>query len=130
MKPLVLAGIALFSFTGQAVATGSVMCRSAAEPGVEAYLQISYVASPTVLGAGFSIGDDYRSSFDGNAVPVHVLQSFVGDKEIRVQLSDPNLERIVARLRLVWDEEADEQAMAGVLQVSGAGVYALVCEGP
>ena len=70
------------------------------------------------------------STLAGRGRQVVLMQSFVEDDRILLDLSDANLEEIVARLRLFMATRGDDQAIAGTLYVSGVGVFPLVCDNP
>ncbi|MCO6390404.1 hypothetical protein GTW25_05105 [Aliihoeflea aestuarii] len=83
----------------------------------------------SVIAGGISIGE--RSlSIGGAENAVIVGQAFREDNRISVDFTDPNVERIVAELRLFEALEERDHAMAGTLRVIGQGAYALTCVGP
>lgn len=57
-------------------------------------------------------------------------QAFREESRLMVDFTDPNIERIVAELRLFEAFEERDHAMAGTLRVPGQGAYALTCTGP
>jgi len=92
MKLLPLAPIALFLAT-PAHATGGLICRTAGTNVVELALVVSHTAVPAIVSA--------RMTDRGRDVPVVTAQSWLEDREVRIDLVDRNAQRHEARVRAV-----------------------------
>jgi hypothetical protein len=126
MRCLLIAASVLIS-AGSAHASGTISC--AGEPDISVDLTIGSLPVLSVIAGGISIGE--RSlSIGGAENAVIVGQAFREDNRISVDFTDPNVERIVAELRLFEALEERDHAMSGTLRVIGQGAYALTCVGP
>ncbi len=150
-----LAALLLFLATvATAGATATITCRAGND--VSAYIQVGSVAVPSIVGVTIEMGGSRMGNGDagnagmnedgtdragmgdfsllstlaGRGRQVVLMQSFVEDDRILLDLSDANLEEIIARLRLFIATRGDDQAIAGTLYISGAGVFPLVCDNP
>ncbi len=128
MKRALAVILASFAMVSTASATGSLFCTAGEEASVS--ITIGSVAVASIVSVDIEIGDVSMSTIPKRGEQISLLQSFVTDDTISIDLSDPNLERIVAQIRLFTAYEGDKQAIAGTLLVNGTGAYALVCEGP
>jgi len=121
--------LVFFAFGSAASATATLFCAA----GDDAFVSITIgsVAISSIVGVDIEVGDVFMSTTTDRGEQIALLQSFVTDDTISIDLSDLNLERIIAQIRLFTTAEGDgEQAIAGTLLVNGTGAYALVCEGP
>jgi len=57
-------------------------------------------------------------------------QAFQMGDQWLVDFTDPNVERVIAEVRLLSALENDEYVLAGTLKVTGVGAYPLICMGP
>lgn len=128
MKQLAAGLLLSLAATFPALATGSIACRS--EAGASVDLTIGFTITSAVIGVSMTAGGTDWSTHATDAVPIVIAQSFFQDDKILLDIADQNLETIVARLRLFVATEGYEQAMAGTLQITDVGVYAVSCLGP
>ncbi|MCF6327114.1 MAG: hypothetical protein L3J21_07475 [Devosiaceae bacterium] len=128
IKSALAAILAFFVMGTAASATASIFCAAGDDASVS--ITVGSVAISSIVGVEIEIGDVYMSTIPDRGEQIALLQSFVTDDTISIDLSDPNLERIVAQIRLFTAYSGNEQAIAGTLLVSGTGAYALVCQGP
>jgi len=122
---LSLAAPILFALTGGAQATSSISCQSA--EGATIHLGIGNVPGLAVISATIATGGQTLSIADGDLA---VAQAFADAESIRIDFTDSNIMDHMARLRLFRADEADDYVMAGTLEVTGAGAWAVICEGP
>lgn len=126
------AGIALMAFLAGAVpaaATGTIECASPeGETSVE--LAIGTLPILSVLRATIRSDDGHWSTEEVDGETIAVGQQFRDAEGIRVDFTDPNVEGVIAELRLVEATEGRHHAMAGALRIEGVGAFALICTGP
>ncbi|MCU0830483.1 MAG: hypothetical protein MUC58_03025 [Rhizobiaceae bacterium] len=67
---------------------------------------------------------------DSAANRIIVGQAHDDGVAVRVDFTDPNVERVVASLHLFSAFENDRFAQAGILNVTGVGAWPLVCDEP
>ena len=132
MKVIALTVAMLLAATTTGLATGIISCRS--DGGASLYIQVGFGATMSVIGVDVLASKIHWSSYDVEADQMAISQAFADDETIRIDLTDPNGENILAQIRLVAArEDAGEgagQAIAGILHIMGREVYPLVCEGP
>ena len=112
-----------------AFASGTVECASADE-GARLSLTIGSLPVLAVVDAEIEAGGrSLGLNREGDEV-MAVGQAFATEDEMRVDFTDPNVERVLAELRLFSATEGRDMAMAGTLKIPGAGAWALICSGP
>ncbi|MHB2265067.1 hypothetical protein [Aliihoeflea sp. PC F10.4] len=127
MRLLLIAALVMTS-AGSVHASGTISC--AGEPDVSVDLTIGSLPVLSIVAAQISVGKEYRGiGADGDQAIV-VGQAIRENDRIMVDFTDPNIERIVAELRLFEALEERDHAMAGTLRIAGDGAYALTCVGP
>jgi len=127
-KTALAAILVFFAFGSAASATASIYCAA----GDDAFVSITIGsgAVSSIVGVDIEVGDVYLSTIADRGEQIALLYSFVDADSISIDLSDPDIEKIIAQIRLFTAGYDDEQATAGTLFVDGTGVYPLVCEGP
>lgn len=128
MRPILALPI-LFCLVGPAAATSSIGCASS-EGDASVDLTLGNLPITAVVGAHVRAGDAIWSTLEGEGEPVISGQAFGDDATLRVDLTDPNVERVVAELRLFRAMEDDNYALAGTLRIPGVGAWAVTCVGP
>ncbi len=128
MKKLVASLGIILATSVPAWATASFTCRS--DQGVTVYLGAFNGPELVVNTVEIVAGDTHWSTRNVDAEQLVILQSFSDRQRIIVDLSDPNVENIVAKIRLFGADEGVDFVLAGTLHMPGIGAYALVCEGP
>ena len=116
----------LLVLTVPAMATGTLACRT--DSGGTMYVQVGFVAVTSVVGVDIVTPGAHWSTYNVEAEQLAIAQAFVDDTTIRIDLTDPNMENIMARVRLFAARQGDDAAVAGILDMPGNGVYAMVCE--
>ena len=71
----------------------------------------------------------WSTSAEG-AARIIVGQAFETADQMMIDLTDENVNAVVAQLRLYKASEGEDYAAAGTLRIAGAGAYAVTCEGP
>lgn len=128
MRSVALALLALPLAAGSASASGSIECIA---PNGDASLTLTIGSLPVlaVVGASIEAGEVWTLNGDGeNAVAVG--QAFRENEEMRIDFTDPNVEKVVAEVRLFSAAENRDVIMAGTLKVVDVGAWAVTCTGP
>ncbi|MBL8599640.1 MAG: hypothetical protein JNL14_18040 [Devosia sp.] len=66
----------------------------------------------------------------GPGAPIAVAQTYMGDDQLVVDLTDDNYNDVLAQLRVYTSEEGEDYVQGGVLRVPGHGAWVVTCEGP
>ena len=109
-------GLAVMLGAAPAYATGTVHCRSADRAGLEIYLVIGYGAGPMIAQARIVKGNEEIATGDAQPSP-RIAQSWLDDRELRLDITDWNLEAFVARLRA--SRRTSRGPYVGTLQYRG-----------
>lgn len=123
------AALLLVLLPTQAMASGSISCSS--EDG-QASVELTIGSLPIlkIVRASLSAGGQQWHTDGSGETAMAVGQAFRDDETMRVDFTDPNIESVVAKLRLFHAVEGRDTAMAGIVQVADKGVWALTCVGP
>ena len=66
----------------------------------------------------------------GDGTPITKGQAFETADQIYIDVTDSNVDAIVAQLRLFKASEGEDYVSAGTLRVAGVGAWAVTCSGP
>jgi hypothetical protein len=114
---------------GSAHASGTISCVS--DDGASVELTLGSLPVLSVVGAAIAAGEGRWTTLeDGDGQPVVVGQSARYGDLVVVDFTDPNIERLVAELRLLSAPEERDHVTAGTLRIAGQGAHALTCVGP
>lgn len=128
--------VAIGASVTSALGSGTIDCAS---PDGEATVHLSIGSLPVlaVIGAEVTTADHRftLTSGEGGAQedatqPVIVGQAFQDDRHVMIDFTDPNVETVLASLRLFHATEERDGAMAGTLVVTGIGAWSITCIGP
>ncbi len=115
--------------TSPALATGGVYCDGTHDDSVGAYLTVGRVPGFAVVGTRITAkGKAWDLHALDGAAPIVLVQGAIAGDLILADFADPNVERIVASLRVVRIENDIDVAAGGVLSIPGVGVWPVVCE--
>ncbi|MBI4922510.1 MAG: hypothetical protein HY834_12235 [Devosia nanyangense] len=125
MKRLIVSA-AFAALAAPAMAGGGFMCSG---EGVEAMF-------PLGGGAGFSLleaeirakGKIWSTVARPDVIEIAVSQAFSGNHRIAFDLTDPNMQQVVAEIRLFWTEEESDPVFGGTLKMPGEGAWAIACD--
>lgn len=112
-----------------ALASGGIECSSGDG---EAKISVTIGSLPvlSVVRAEISVPGRRLATDGEGGDAIAVGQAFRDSGRIAVDLTDANVEAVVASLRLHEAMEGRMSAMAGILRVAGEGVWPVVCTGP
>jgi hypothetical protein len=114
---------------GSAHASGTISCVS--DDGASVELTLGSLPVLSVVGVGIAAGEQRWTTIDGrDDQPIIMGQAARYGDLFVVDVADPNIERIVAELRLLSATEERDHVTAGTLRIVGQGAYALTCVGP
>jgi len=128
-RRIVAAAFMMTMAIGSAGATESIDCN---DPQGRASVGLTVGSLPVlaVVGAHISVGhQEWAIGMDGDKAIISGQAFQTGDQWL-VDFTDPNVERVIAEVRLLSALENDEYVLAGTLKVPGVGAYPLVCVGP
>lgn len=112
-----------------ALAAGTIECASVGE---EARVSLTIGSLPVLAVVNaFVVAEDKNLAYNHEGgEPVVVGQAFATDQGMRIDFTDPNIEAVVAEVRLISTVEGRHSATAGTLRVPDLGAWALFCTGP
>jgi hypothetical protein len=114
---------------GSAHASGTISCVS--DDGASVELTLGSLPVLSVVGAQIAAGEERWTTLEGGeGQPVVVGQAARHGDLIVVDLTDANIERVVAELRLLSAAEERDHVTAGTLRIAGQGAHAMTCVGP
>ena len=81
------------------------------------------------VNATVTVGDQvWSTDRSGNGeIKITLGQAFENDEQMLIDLTDENVNAIVARLRLFKAAEQSDFALGGTLTVAGVGAWAVTC---
>lgn len=109
-----------------AFATSQIFCT---DPNSDVSLTLSFGNVPVAAVISATISTP-NGSLSTQMDDIIVGQDFFNQDQMLVDFVDPNVENIVAQLRLFSANENMKFALAGTLKVVGVGAFPLVCDGP
>ena len=75
-------------------------------------------------------GKQWATKPEDGATAILIAQAFSDDEGMKIDISDENAERIIARLRVSHaHEEGAEPVFAGTLHIPGVGAWPVTCSG-
>jgi hypothetical protein len=124
--------MALAGAAAPASAAGTISCHSVdAEPPAAVEITVTQLPVLVPVSVRVLIGEQEWNTLDsGGGVTMALMQAFDFGQGLLIDLADPNVERVLFRIRLFREEEARDLAVAGTLGAVGIGAFALVCQGP
>ena len=124
-----LAALALASFGQPAAATGTLEC-DAVDGRAGLRLTVGSLPVLSVVRMDIAVGEEIWSTDEAAGRPIRVGQAFQTADSWRIDATDPNVEAVVAEVRLWSASEGSDTAFAGTLKVTGGGAFAIACVGP
>ena len=120
--------LAILFTASQAAATGGVYCDGADEDSVGAYLSVGRVPGFAVVNAHITaLERTWDTGGQEGAEPIVMAQGAIVGDLIVADFTDPNVEGIVASLRVVQIHNDTGMAAAGVLSMPGIGIWPVTC---
>jgi hypothetical protein len=114
---------------GPALATGTVECE-AVGGGARVALTVGSLPVLSVVGMEIVAGDQTWSTGDDGDGGIRIGQAFQDGARWLIDATDPNVETVVAEIRLNGASEGRDMVLAGTLKIPGTGAFAVSCLGP
>jgi hypothetical protein len=128
MKRLAAFGVLLVTAAGPAKATEWLNCSDGDRASINVLLgNMNVIAVDTVE---VEAAGRKWSTRGGDATLITKGQAFETADQIYIDVTDDNVNAIVAQLRLFKASEGDNYVSAGTLRVAGIGAWAVTCSGP
>ncbi len=127
MKRLAALGALLIAGT-PAQATEWLVCSDGGKASISILLgQMEVIAVADIM---IEAGQKKWSTRDEGATPITKGQAFETKDQIWIDVTDANVNAIVAQLRLFKADEGDHHVTGGTLRITGEGAWAVTCTGP
>ena len=99
MRPASCIAAALACAASPAFATSTILCRSTISPsdGPELALIAGHGAASGIFQAQFSLGNERFTTGQGAGAPA-IVQSWIDERQLKVQIADANAEAVIIRL--------------------------------
>ena len=123
------AALLLVAGISPASATGTVDCE-AADGAASLMLTIGSLPVLGVVHMEVAAGERTWSTGGSGDGAISVGQAFRDGERWLIDATDPNVEGIVAEVRLNQAIEEGDVALAGTLKIRGTGAWAITCIGP
>jgi hypothetical protein len=128
-KTGLLLGVLLFS-AGQALATENIICSASDD---KASISFLVGTAPGLRPLAITMeaqGKTWATTAEGGATPIIIAQAFSDDEGMKIDISDDNAERIIAKLRVSHaHEDGNEPIFGGTLHIAGVGAWPVTCSG-
>lgn len=126
---VLLCGVTLL-MPGKALATENIICSSADG---KASLSFLVGTTPGLKPLSLSMevaGKSWATAAEADATAILIAQSFADEEGTKIDISDDNAERIIAKLRVTEaKDENSETVQAGTLMITGVGAWPVTCSG-
>jgi hypothetical protein len=122
-------GTLMFS-AGAALATENITCSSSdGKASVSFLVGTTPGLNPLALTLEAN-GKYWVTKPDAKATTILIAQAFSDDEGMKIDITDDNAERIIAKLRVTrGHDEGSEPVTAGTLMIVGEGAWPVICEG-
>ncbi len=125
-----LAFAAMTLCAGKALATENIICSSADEKAAIGFLVGTTPGLNPLSLTMDANGKSWATKPEGNATAILVAQAFSDDEGMKIDITDDNAERIIARLRVTRaHDEGSEPVLAGTFMIVDVGAWPVTCEG-
>ncbi|RYE08706.1 MAG: hypothetical protein EOP22_12355 [Hyphomicrobiales bacterium] len=126
-KLAALAALVLALSSGPSLASFGLFCEG--PDGVSASIPLGGGVGLTPLGAEIQAAGQIWTTEEGVSGTIEIApgqSAQVGD-QLYLDFADPNLEVVIAELRLFWAMENDEPVYGGTLRIPGQGAWPISC---
>ncbi|MBO6604344.1 MAG: hypothetical protein JJ938_09030 [Roseicyclus sp.] len=114
---------------GPAAATGEVYCEAPGASGAVFSYGFGSVPGIALVNATIRVEGQRWSLIEADgAIPMSLAQASLENRRTLIDFADPNMERIVASVRLLSAVEGDDTVTVGTLHIPGTGVFPLLCD--
>jgi hypothetical protein len=125
-----MAAAALMLFARPGLATESIICSSADEKAAMGFV-VGTTPGLNPLSLTLVVnGKSWATKPEGKQTPILIAQAFSDDDGMKIDITDDNAERIIAKLRVTHGhDEGSEPVTAGTLMIVGEGAWPVICAG-
>lgn len=125
-----MAAAAIVLSAGEALATENIICSSADGKAAVGFL---VGTTPGLSPLSFTMaanGKSWATKPEGKQTAILIAQAFSDDDGMKIDITDDNAERIIAKLRVTRaHNEGSEPVLAGTFMIAGVGAWPVTCEG-
>lgn len=121
---------ALVLSTSSAMATENIICSSADQKAAMGFVVGTTPGLNPLSLTMDANGKSWATKPEGGATAILIAQAFSDDEGMKIDITDDNAERIIAKLRVArGHDEGSEPVTAGTLMIVGEGAWPVICEG-
>lgn len=121
---------ALVSSAGAALATENIICSSADEKAAMGFVVGTTPGLNPLSLTMDANGKSWATKPEGKQTAILIAQAFSDDEGMKIDITDDNAERIIAKLRVTrGHDEGSEPVIAGTLMIVGEGAWPVTCSG-
>jgi hypothetical protein len=125
-----MATIVLAFSAGAASATENIMCSSADDKAAVGFLVGTTPGLNPLSLTMDADGKSWATKPKGGQTAILVAQAFSDDEGMKIDITDDNAEKIIARLRVTRaHDEGSEPVLAGTFMITGVGAWPVTCSG-
>lgn len=125
-----MAAAAIVLSASEALATENIICSFADEKAAIGFLVGTTPGlSPLSLTMDAN-GKSWATKPEGKQTAILVAQAFSDDEGMKIDITDDNAERIIAKLRVTRaHDEGSDPVLAGTFMIVGIGAWPVTCAG-
>jgi hypothetical protein len=125
-----MAAAAMVFCASDAMATENIICSSADEKAAMGFVVGTTPGlSPLSLTMDAN-GKSWATKPEAKQTAILIAQAFSDDEGMKIDITDDNAERIIAKLRVTrGHDEGSEPVTAGTLVIVGEGAWPVTCQG-
>ena len=126
----IMAAAAMMLGASQALATESIICSSADQKAAMGFVVGTTPGLNPLSLTMDANGKSWATKPEGSQTAILIAQSFSDDEGMKIDITDDNAEKIIAKLRVTFGhDEGSEPVLAGTLMIVGAGAWPVICSG-
>ena len=129
-EKFIMAATAMMLGASNALATENIICSSADEKAAMGFLVGTTPGLNPLSLTMDANGKSWATKPEGGQTAILIAQAFSDDEGMKVDITDDNAERIIAKLRVTrGHDEGSEPVLAGTLMIVGQGAWPVICSG-
>lgn len=126
----IVAAAAMMLGSSGALATENIICSSADEKAAMGFLVGTTPGLNPLSLTMDANGKSWATKPEGPQTAILIAQAFSDDEGMKVDITDDNAERIIAKLRVTrGHDDGSEPVLAGTLMIVGEGAWPVICSG-
>lgn len=125
-----VAAAVLISLAGEALATENIVCTSRDDKASMSFLVGTTPGLNPLALTMEANGKRWATKPENDTTTILIAQAFSDDEGMKIDITDDNAERVIAKLRVTRaHEEGNDPVTAGTLHIVGAGAWPVTCSG-